>query len=163
MVTIRETVPADEDRILELWQQLHAHHHAVQPLQPSGWTDDTASTRARIREAWTEPDSRWIFVALVDGELQGFVKLAVRNEFYRHAEVSILAVDENHRGTGIGTQLTNFAIEWFTARGESEIALGVAAGNTRAMELYERLGFHAYSVLYLKKLADGDAGKIEVN
>jgi ribosomal protein S18 acetylase RimI-like enzyme len=152
MVNIRTASPADEGRILCLWQQFRAHHDAVQEIQPAGWTQDPEVTLTNIREAWNDPDHCRIFVAALEDEIQGFVKVSHRTNYYEHCEINILAVDPAHRGASIGTELMAVATQWCVDNGEAEVELGVVPGNVRAVRLYERLGFQPYLVRYVKKL-----------
>ena len=152
MAVIRDASPADENRILDLWQQLHEHHDAVQPVQPSGWNRDPELTSTYIRDAWAEAPGCRILVAEVDGLIQGFVKFAEVSSFYNHAEIQIISVDKEHRGEGIGSQLMAAAMAYFASQGHPEVELGVVFGNNDAMRLYERLGFQPYLVRYVKKL-----------
>lgn len=52
-----------------------------------------------------------------------------------------LAVDDAHRGQGIGHQLVAAAQEWLLARGIPKIMLMVRAANTQVLDFYEEQGF----------------------
>jgi ribosomal protein S18 acetylase RimI-like enzyme len=83
-----------------------------------------------------------IMVAERDGELMGWVTLERgRAEYTRHTAEIGLGVVARFRGVGIGTALLRCALEWASARGLERLTLHVRASNTRAIRLYETLGF----------------------
>lgn len=53
----------------------------------------------------------------------------------------MLAVQETHRGKGIGSKLVCMAIEAMTVREADEVVLETEVTNTASLKLYERLGF----------------------
>lgn len=55
--------------------------------------------------------------------------------------VIALAVDEGHRGRGIGTALLRRVVDEASARGLRAVALDVASDNEAAIRLYRREGF----------------------
>ena len=55
--------------------------------------------------------------------------------------MSILAVDPDYHGQGIGRQLLNTAAEQAQGRGYRRLSLHVAATNARALRLYQGVGF----------------------
>ncbi|CAN5183044.1 GNAT family N-acetyltransferase [soil metagenome] len=57
------------------------------------------------------------------------------------AEILTLAVDPARRGQGLGGALTDAALELARAEGVASIFLEVAADNTAAIRIYERLAF----------------------
>ncbi len=57
------------------------------------------------------------------------------------AYLSILAVDDDHRGDGIGTALTKRVVKWGFAQGADHVALRTEERNSGAIRLYRRLGF----------------------
>jgi ribosomal protein S18 acetylase RimI-like enzyme len=59
----------------------------------------------------------------------------------RYALVDELYVREAHRGRGIGARALETAAEACRALDVSALRLEVDVGNTRAMDLYRRLGF----------------------
>ncbi len=61
-----------------------------------------------------------------------------RDEYY----VSNLAVDDTHRGRGIGTLLIAHATREAREAGARAVVLDVESDNDGARRLYERLGFH---------------------
>ena len=79
-----------------------------------------------------------LFVADVKCEIAGYaVFWAVMDQ----GELGNVAVDESHRGRGIGTKLIEAVLDRATARGVREVFLEVRKSNTKAQELYKTFGF----------------------
>ena len=55
--------------------------------------------------------------------------------------IQSLAVIENERGKGVGTELLHYVVEDSRLKGFSQVKLEVTDANTRARRLYERTGF----------------------
>lgn len=68
------------------------------------------------------------------------------------AWVYSVSVVPEHRGRGVGKRLMAYAEELARNDGHTTLGLMVASHNTRARELYERIGFRANSVLMRKRL-----------
>ncbi len=66
-----------------------------------------------------------------------------------------MGVVETHRGQGIGTRLIEATIEAAIARGISRIELEAFSSNTRAIRLYEKLGFEHEGVKRRARCLDG--------
>ena len=56
------------------------------------------------------------------------------------------------QGAGVGGALLRFAEDWATERGYATITLNVFDGNRRARSVYERRGYAAETLRYLKSL-----------
>jgi ribosomal-protein-alanine N-acetyltransferase len=79
-----------------------------------------------------------LFVADIKGEIAGYaVFWAVMDQ----GELGNVAVDESHRGKGIGTKLIQAVLDSAGERGVREIFLEVRKSNTKAQELYKTFGF----------------------
>jgi len=59
----------------------------------------------------------------------------------RHLGVFAVSVASSHRGQGIGSKLIQFMLDWAANNKITRIELEVFAINTRAIKLYQRLGF----------------------
>jgi ribosomal-protein-alanine N-acetyltransferase len=79
-----------------------------------------------------------LIVADIKGDIAGYaVFWAVMDQ----GELGNVAVDESHRGKGIGTRLIEAVLERATERGVHEIFLEVRKSNTGAQDLYKAFGF----------------------
>jgi ribosomal protein S18 acetylase RimI-like enzyme len=70
----------------------------------------------------------------------------------RYAHIFIIYVRPAHRRQGIGTTLLQQAQMWAQARGDHQLGLQVFLHNQGALNLYQRLGFQAQSLLMTKPL-----------
>jgi ribosomal protein S18 acetylase RimI-like enzyme len=61
--------------------------------------------------------------------------------WYRAAEIADLAIAESHRGQGLGTVLIQYLVRVAREMNAPRVEIGVALVNTRALNLYRRLGF----------------------
>jgi GNAT superfamily N-acetyltransferase len=86
----------------------------------------------------------------------GFIHLTSDTDYYTRRDcghISDIVVAPAARGRGVSETLLSAAGEWAAARGYSLLTLNVFVGNTRARALYERTGFGAETVRYVKDLA----------
>lgn len=71
----------------------------------------------------------------------------------RHAYVLLVFVDPPHRRRGLATALLQHGHQWAQRRGDRQIALQVLSSNVPALQLYQKLGYTADSVLMTRPLA----------
>ncbi len=93
------------------------------------------------------------WVAEVDGKVGGFVA-AIRREGPL-GEVTMVAVDPDLQGYGLGTRLTEVATDWIRDQGLSVamISTGGDDGHAPARHTYEKAGYTAFpAVNYFKAL-----------
>lgn len=89
-----------------------------------------------------------LFVYDVEGIRAGMCKLVPQR--YRNAHIVYLggvAIDPAWQGKGIAVQMLRAAIDWSRERGYHRIELTVAVENSRAIALYEQLGFVREGIL----------------
>lgn len=82
--------------------------------------------------------SRESYVALLDGEVAGFVILLMTGALVGY--IQTVCVAPEHRGHGLGTRLVAFAEERIF-RDSPNVFLCVSSFNPRARDLYLRLGY----------------------
>ena len=99
---------------------------------PPGWGLDVA---AIADAAGATPRSR---VRAVGHPAHGY---AVTGRSRVRGYLQRLAVDPARSGRGVGTALVADALAWLRARGATEVMVNTSEANTRALALYERLGF----------------------
>jgi ribosomal protein S18 acetylase RimI-like enzyme len=80
----------------------------------------------------------WGYVATIGGEIVGFGQMT---GWGLRGEISNLVVHADWRSKGIGTTIIRRLIGLARENDLSEIEIGVAESNPRAMALYRRLGF----------------------
>ena len=98
------------------------------------------------------------FVALDDaGEVVGWCDVVrLDQESFRHGWRLGMGVLPAVRGRGVGRRLAEAAIAAARAKGAERIELEVFASNTRAIALYERLGFVREGVKRHARKLDGE-------
>lgn len=79
-----------------------------------------------------------LLVADYKGDLLGY---AVFWAVLDQGELGNVAVDDDHRGKGIGSKLIQAVLDRAHERGVQEIFLEVRKSNTRAQDLYRTFGF----------------------
>ncbi|WHZ04348.1 GNAT family N-acetyltransferase [Neobacillus sp. YX16] len=82
------------------------------------------------------------FVTETENKLVGFIA-AIGSKLKRnqHAVYLVLGVSEDYRGQGIATKLFNKLFVWAKDVGISRLGLMVIKGNTKAFNLYKKMGF----------------------
>ncbi len=96
------------------------------------------------------------FVAALGGTVVGWCDI-IRSDrpVFRHCGFLGIGVLAQHRGLGIGRALMSATIEAAFSCGISRIELTVRADNTRAISLYQHLGFLPEGHLRHHMLVDG--------
>jgi mycothiol synthase len=150
-VTIRAFRPDRDD---EAWLELNAAAFAEHPDQGRWRLHDL---RVRLREPWFDPDG--FLLAERDGDLLGFHWTKVHGEVHTHplpddaaphahepiGEVYVLGVSPAAGGLRLGHALTLAGLRYLRARGLDQAMLYVDESNTRAVALYQGLGFARWS------------------
>ena len=158
-VTIRPATPEDEPAMIELEHASAIHHAAV---DPNRWRipDRDAIAAYRRRRQLADPDSGAL-LAIADGRVVGMVELLPRGvQDAGAARISMPSVDiglsvaEGWRDRGIGTALMDAAEAWARERGATRMILDLAAANTGARRLYDRLGYEVHGLMMDKPLDD---------
>ena len=159
MLNYREAKETDIAAICELGEEVNSLHHRAFPQV-------FASPGERDRDAahWlngiSRPDSITI-VAEENSAIVGFVSVSIVNETHsllqplRYGRVGSVSVTEKRRGQGIGRELMIRAQEWVISRAGTEVRLNVWAFNTRALRMYEELGYETRSLFLAKQLPSG--------
>jgi len=140
----------------EAWVALNAAAFADHPDQ-GRWT--LRDLRVRLREPWFHAPGFLLAEREADGELLGFHWTKVHGEVHGHplpegaaphahgqiGEVYVLGVSPKAAGMGLGAALTLAGLRHLRAQGLDQAMLYVDGSNTRAVALYERLGFSRWS------------------
>ena len=103
------------------------------------WREDQ---RRAVREVCAAEKSR-VWVAEVDGSVVGFVATEVFDAGRSMGETSMLAVDPDYQGGGIGTALTEFALDRLRDAGVrvAMVETGGDPGHAAARRTYEKAGY----------------------
>jgi ribosomal protein S18 acetylase RimI-like enzyme len=104
-------------------------------------------------EAVCTAEDTHVWVAMDADSITGFVAVKLDVETYM-GEIYMVAVDPAFQGCGIGSALTQFALDWMKKAGMSiaMVETGGAPGHAPAQHTYEKLGFRLLSIArYFKK------------
>jgi len=157
-VSVRPFRPGADD---EAWVALNAAAFADHPDQ-GRWTID--DLHIRLREPWFDPAGFLLAQRDSDGELLGFHWTKVHGSAHtpgapEHAhepmgEVYVLGVAPAAHGSGLGTALTLAGLRHLRGRGLDQAMLYVDEANTKAVALYQKLGFARWStdVCFLRQV-----------
>lgn len=83
------------------------------------------------------------FLAKVDGCYVGYITMVFARfrKFRGNAYIATVSIKAEHRSKGIGTHLMSVAESFAKQRGIRRLELEVFSKNTKAVALYERLGY----------------------
>jgi RimJ/RimL family protein N-acetyltransferase len=139
-ITIRPIQPGDAEAYLDLRLTLDAETKFML-LEPGERRQTADSVRAAI-EAMLASDSGAIFLAENETRLVGYISAdqgtCRRN---RHSAFVVTGIRLAYIGKGIGRRLFLALDEWACNAGISRLELTVMTHNTRAIRLYQRVGF----------------------
>lgn len=95
------------------------------------------------------------FIAEIDKEPVGLVELVEINHIHRRAEFQII-ISPNHQGKGYATVASLLAMDYaFKTLNLYKLSLVVDCENTRAIHVYEKLGFIREGQLLKEFFVDG--------
>ena len=119
--------------------------------QHPDWREDQ---RRVVEEVCATKKGR-VWVAEVNGAAVGFVAIELHHPEPSMGETSILAVDPDYQGGGIGTALTEFALDRLKDAGMTVamVETGGDPGHAPARHTYEKAGYHLLPIArYFKNL-----------
>jgi ribosomal protein S18 acetylase RimI-like enzyme len=115
------------------------------------WRED----QRRVVEDVLAAKKGQVWVAEVDGAAVGFVAIELHHPERSMGEISMLAVDPDYQGGGIGTALTEFALERLKDAGMTVamVETGGDPGHAAARRTYEKAGYTLLPIArYFKNL-----------
>jgi ribosomal protein S18 acetylase RimI-like enzyme len=103
------------------------------------WREDQ---RRAVEDICAAKEGR-VWVAEVGASAVGFVAVELHHPEHSMGEISMLAVDPNHQGGGIGTALTEFALDRLKEAGMkvAMVETGGDRGHAAARRTYEKAGY----------------------
>jgi ribosomal protein S18 acetylase RimI-like enzyme len=149
VIAIRPAAASDEAELTQV--DLESWSHLSSPSRRPGPTW-TFFANDRI-----QPED--VLVAVVDGEVAGYVQLARATplEASDHVRmISGIAVAAGQRRRGVGRALVDAAAAEATARGATRLTLRVLGPNSGARDLYESAGFVVEGTLRGEFILDGE-------
>ena len=152
-LTIRPARPDDRAFVLAALPRLA--EFGPPPWRPPA---ELAAGEARTAEAFftaAAPGAVMLVAERSGGERAGFVYLERVRDYFtgeEHGHVGIIVVAAGADGRGVGGALMRAAETWARDAGFRRLTLTVFAGNRRAREVYEHLGYRAETLRYVKLL-----------
>ena len=144
--SIRHAVPADAAAVLEYLKGLADEPDIPLNLEP-GCITMTVDQEEKILAGILAADNAVYRVAVADGQIIGIINCQGKTrmmapQLVRHVAELGLSIRKDWRGKGVGTALMEDVIAWAKNTGFiTRLQLEVYTTNTRAIRLYERLGF----------------------
>jgi GNAT superfamily N-acetyltransferase len=120
-----------------------------------GYPADAASIPARLIHLASNGDDRTL-IAQHGDSIIGVETVHVRFTLNHDAplgQITMLVIDEDHRGTGAGRALVDAAEAWVRERGCDRIVVNTALHRAGAHAFYEKLGFTHGGRRYGKELS----------
>ena len=149
MIEVRAARPGDE--------------RALTTLDRATWSTLTSPAPPPAEIDWSffneKVEIRDVLVAVVDGDIAGYVRLSHPFPIASSAHVFTIAgiaVDPAFRRRGVGRALMDAAAAEARSRGARRLTLRVLAPNTAARTLYERSGYVVEGVLRGEFHLDGE-------
>jgi ribosomal protein S18 acetylase RimI-like enzyme len=121
-----------------------------QSFYPDGWR---VKQQEAVEGVCAAEDTN-VWVAIDAGSTVGFVAVKLDSESSM-GEIYMVAVDPDFQGRGIGSALTEFAVNWMKDAGMSVamVETGGDPGHAAARRTYEKAGFGLLPIArYFKKL-----------
>ncbi|WP_242053686.1 GNAT family N-acetyltransferase [Nostoc sp. FACHB-888] len=115
---------------------------------------DWRVSQQKAVESVCGPEDTNVWVAIDADSTVGFVGVKLHSETSM-GEIYMVAVDPDFQGQGIGSALTQFALDWMKDAGMSVamVETGGDPGHAPARRTYEKLGFGLLPIArYFKKL-----------
>jgi ribosomal protein S18 acetylase RimI-like enzyme len=115
-----------------------------------------ASDTEAVTRALRQPASDEVLLVAEDGgQLLGLIHVKTVVDYFSQqpiAHVSDVVVAASAEGRGMGKALMHAAEDWARGRGYAMVQLHVLVDNARARSMYERLGYSAEWLKYIKRL-----------
>lgn len=134
LLTIRPFQPADQERVIQLWQETNL-------TRP--WNDPAKDI---ARKMTIQPEL--FIVGILDDEI---VATAMAGYDGHRGWVNYLAVSPDCQGHGYARQIMDYLEQRLIERGCPKINLQVRSDNVSALEFYDALGYKADQAVSLGK------------
>lgn len=153
---IRDFLPTDHHFIINVTSRMSEFE--LKERRQAQQIDNTniAMLIDAMEEVEADPDTA-IFVVEDETRMMpvGFIRLQTQLDYFskeKHGYIANIAVDIEHEGKGIGRMLMAQAEVWAQDKGYSLLTLNVFEENTRAQEIYKKIGYSKDIIMYSKVL-----------
>jgi ribosomal protein S18 acetylase RimI-like enzyme len=166
MITLRPYRPEDLEPIqritVESFEGVSIDRNIERDFGPVAGRDWRArKARDAATDCQVQPEG--VFVAEAEGKVVGYITTRL-DRFTGVGRIPNLAVDEQYRGHGVGSQLIEHAIAWLREQGMNLAKIETLEQNARGQALYPRFGFQevARQIHYVMRLTEEEVGTGEV-
>jgi RimJ/RimL family protein N-acetyltransferase len=136
---IRSIEVSDVENFLELSKKIDESGFM---LYEPGERETTVEQQRKLIEKILSEKNSIFFVTEFENKLVGFIAALGGNlKRNRHSVYLVLGVLEDYQGQGVATKLFNKVFEWAKEVEISRLGLTVIKGNTKAFNLYKKMGF----------------------
>ena len=141
---LRNGTAADAKQVLDIFLRTHEQSDFLASYPEE--SKHTVEGEAKFLQGQTENERGIEIVAEAEGTIVGLAGIScVRDgEKTRHRAVFGVSIDKAYWGLGLGRALTEACIVCAKRAGYVQVELQVVADNTRAIALYESVGFTEY-------------------
>ena len=122
------------------WLELNNKIFTNHPDQGNWAIEDLEN---RMAEPWFDPEG--FFIAFENKKMIGFCWTKIHHDFVNQdptGELYVIGVDPDSHTQGIGKALASTALKYLKEKGLNQAMLYVDADNSKALKLYESLGFN---------------------
>ena len=122
------------------WLELNNKIFTNHPDQGNWAIEDLEN---RMAEPWFDPEG--FFIAFENKKMIGFCWTKIHHDFVNQdptGELYVIGVDPDSHTQGIGKALAITALNYLNEKGLNQAMLYVDADNSKALKLYESLGFN---------------------
>ena len=151
--TIRPAASRDAAAVLALVPRLRAFEPPSTFRPPAALDAGEQRTLQRFFDG--NPAGAYLWVAEDEDNVVGMAYAERATDYFTqetHGHLGILAVAENAEGRGVGKALLATVEQWSRDAGFRFLSLNVFADNARAIAVYEKAGYRADFVRYVKPL-----------
>jgi RimJ/RimL family protein N-acetyltransferase len=139
-IELRDAVAEDAASLIDLRRTIFGESDFM--LYAPDEYADTPDAMAKRIDGMSRSNASRLILAFADSVLAGFLSVTGHEiPRRRHVAYVVIGIVRAHWSRGIGRALLAEALRWAPTAGISRLELGVMTENTRAIGLYERLGF----------------------
>ncbi|SMP40627.1 GNAT family N-acetyltransferase [Anoxynatronum buryatiense] len=141
------------DQVKPLWEKLNVHHRQHATHFADQFDRLTFDVR---KQKFLSDEAMKVRVDLVkvkkESEYVGYCVSTITDE--NMGEIDSLYVEPEYRQYGIGDRLMRLSMSWFNEHRVDHCIIGVAEGNERLFDFYERYGFYPRKTILEQKRRD---------